>query len=378
MLSGRSPSISACLIVKNEAHFLPDCLRSIGRQVDEIVLVDTGSVDDTVSIAKSFDCRIFHFDWVDDFSKARNYGLDQATGEWVLYIDADERLNISTAGGLKQALADVDAIAARIKFRSSPKVTPYAEYRLFRNDVRLRFTGSMHETNVPGIFDAVERDGAKIVDRFDVSILHLGYEGDQSAKHERNLPLLEAAIRDDPDRVFLRLHLGSVLGALGRRQDAVRQLTRGIELAERPQAPEQARVEGSACAKVLCDFFLDTGDLAYAVEFAGRGLSLFGENLQLHWMQARCLVAAGSYEDAIEILNGPLNQRYDEFFDPKIAYDHRLFREDRFGLLGSAWFRLAEYQKAADCFARASSEAEDGREYEAKASVARMRLTTAG
>src|SRR3984957_12225351 len=80
------------MIVRNEEHHLPDCLESIRHIVDEIVLVDTGSTDDTVAIARSFGARVEIHPWQQDFATPRNVGLDLARGRWILYIDADERL----------------------------------------------------------------------------------------------------------------------------------------------------------------------------------------------------------------------------------------------------------------------------------------------
>ena len=82
--------ISACVITKNESESLPKWLDSMGRIADEMVVVDTGSTDETVSIARAAGARVCFFQWVDDFAAAKNYALDQATGDWVLFLDADE------------------------------------------------------------------------------------------------------------------------------------------------------------------------------------------------------------------------------------------------------------------------------------------------
>ncbi|MFN3533586.1 MAG: glycosyltransferase family 2 protein, partial [Candidatus Brocadia sp.] len=86
------PTLSACMIVKNEEKFLPQCLQSIKDAVDEVIIVDTGSTDKTVEIAKSFGARVYHHPWKNSFSEARNHSLSYATGDWILQIDADEAL----------------------------------------------------------------------------------------------------------------------------------------------------------------------------------------------------------------------------------------------------------------------------------------------
>ena len=84
-----SPSVSACMIVKNEADNLDRCLRSLKGAVDDIIVVDTGSTDETVSIAKRHHAQVLTFTWCDDFAAARNESIRHATSDWVLWLDAD-------------------------------------------------------------------------------------------------------------------------------------------------------------------------------------------------------------------------------------------------------------------------------------------------
>ncbi|MFN4796229.1 MAG: glycosyltransferase family 2 protein, partial [Pseudanabaena sp.] len=100
--------LSACLIVKNEEQRLPQCLESLLSLADEIIVVDTGSLDRTVAIAKKYQARVFHFAWCDDFSQARNYAIAQAKGKWILVIDADEVLEQSAIAILQEVLQRED------------------------------------------------------------------------------------------------------------------------------------------------------------------------------------------------------------------------------------------------------------------------------
>ncbi len=84
--------LSLCMIVKDEAEMLPECLASVQGVVDEIVIVDTGSTDDTVAIAHAAGAKVVHEPWQNDFARARNAALAHATGDYVLQLDADERL----------------------------------------------------------------------------------------------------------------------------------------------------------------------------------------------------------------------------------------------------------------------------------------------
>src|SRR5262245_717359 len=88
-----TPRVSLTMIVKNEEANLPDCLTSVADLVDEIVIVDTGSTDRTKEVAARFGARVFNFPWIDDFSAARNETLRHATGEWIFWLDADDRVD---------------------------------------------------------------------------------------------------------------------------------------------------------------------------------------------------------------------------------------------------------------------------------------------
>ena len=87
------PTISLCMIVKNEEENLPNALNSVKDVVDEIIIVDTGSTDNTIEIAKSFGAKVYYYEWNDDFASARNEALKHATCEWILSMDADDEMN---------------------------------------------------------------------------------------------------------------------------------------------------------------------------------------------------------------------------------------------------------------------------------------------
>ena len=111
-------TISACMIVKNEEKLLPTCLKSIKDYVDEIVIVDTGSTDQTVSIAESFGARVYHHPWENNFSKHRNQSFSYAKGDWIFYIDADEELLPGSGDALRAAILtdeDVDALVVTLQ-----------------------------------------------------------------------------------------------------------------------------------------------------------------------------------------------------------------------------------------------------------------------
>ena len=102
--ASKKNTLSLCMIVKNEEKHLVRCLRSVRDVVDEMIIVDTGSTDKTIDIAKVFGAKLFDFSWTGDFSAARNYSLTQATGDWILVLDADEVISERDFSELKALL----------------------------------------------------------------------------------------------------------------------------------------------------------------------------------------------------------------------------------------------------------------------------------
>src|SRR5262249_53411265 len=99
------PRVSLCLIVRNEEQNLPACLAPVAPLVDEMVVVDTGSIDNTPRVAAELGARVFDFAWQDDFAAARNESLRRASGDWALWLDADDRLDAANVRRLSDLLA---------------------------------------------------------------------------------------------------------------------------------------------------------------------------------------------------------------------------------------------------------------------------------
>ncbi|WCO65975.1 glycosyltransferase [Iamia majanohamensis] len=223
--------LSAVMIVRDEASRLERCLRSLQPVVDEVVVVDTGSTDETVSIAEAHGCVVGHFPWIDDFAAARNHSLDLARGEWVLMVDADEVVAPGARPVTEQLLGRPSTdLALAVLWRPAPGLEPMREVRMWRNRPDVRFRGFIHE-NVMDDLDALIDDGEGGIEGVDLLLEHDGYEGDQSHKLDRDLPLLEAEIASGRERPYLRQHQGAILLSLGREQEARAAWQRGADLA---------------------------------------------------------------------------------------------------------------------------------------------------
>lgn len=169
-------NISACLIVKNEEELLPRCLNSIKNAVDEIVVVDTGSTDNTVTIANNFGAKIYHHSWNDSFSEARNHCLKYASGDWILQIDADEELEQADIFKLKSAVNNpkYNAIAVAIQSTIKDNYHTFYNIRIFRRGKGF-YQGMIHEQIII--------EGNRL--STDIRLYHHGYNLDLNKMKEK-------------------------------------------------------------------------------------------------------------------------------------------------------------------------------------------------
>jgi hypothetical protein len=313
-------SVTAALIVRNEGRFIGDCLASLERSVDDIVVVDTGSSDDTVLIARDFGARVFHYDWTDDFAAARNFSLEACKTDWALYIDADERLAPPSRFPLRKILSD-QWLAADVLFQPKANYTRYRLTRFLRVDPRIRFTGAIHETILPSL-EAASRDNASAIGLTTVEIDHLGYDGDLAAKHARNLPLLEKCVAANPQRVFYWFHLTETLLGLGSYEAAYIAARNGILAAEQ-SASEKNWVDAAMICQMIAAAMLDRGE--DPLSLLQRGLGLHPGNFGLRLTLARRELQFGNPSSSLEIGRSLRAINPDSLVPSLIAYDRNIF-----------------------------------------------------
>lgn len=212
-----APRLSLCMIARNEERFLRACLNSAKGVVDEIVLVDTGSTDRTVEIARQEGAVVFHHEWNDDFSEARNVSLQHATGDWALWMDADEEIAPECAAEFRRAIhsAPDDVGAYMVKIRNwltMPRRQPGSEMaihhacRLFRLLPGVRFEGRIHEQNLRSL----QALGYTYRRMPGLTLDHFGYSGEVMAlrnKHERFIRMLQREVEECPDESMSQFHL---------------------------------------------------------------------------------------------------------------------------------------------------------------------------
>ncbi len=217
MGKARALKISACYIVKNEAENLAKSIKSLKTQVNEIVVVDTGSTDNTIVVARKLGARVYIFPWQDDFSKARNFALSKAKGDWLVLLDADEYFTAKTAGNIRQVIRQAqqaDGLLIQMVNYDVDKAEIqdyFYQLRIVCNQQGLHYEGKIHEE--------LKLSEGKSMKFFRIppemlEIYHTGYASSVSRqKLERNLRLLQQAVDNgqsetDLARYFCDCYLG--------------------------------------------------------------------------------------------------------------------------------------------------------------------------
>jgi len=232
----RKPRLSVCMIVKNEERFLGQCLASVKDIADELIVIDTGSTDRTVEIAREHGAHVGHFEWCNDFAAARNASISPATGDWILFLDADEELSPAEKQNLP-ALVNSDNVALiRLPLINTHQgqVSKSILPRLFRNIPAIQFQGCVHE----GVYTAllkVSKEWQMDISVGDLLILHHGYTAEvisERNKVQRNYELLLKALEERPNEAYFYMQLGLELRRMDRLAESFDAYAKALNLAE--------------------------------------------------------------------------------------------------------------------------------------------------
>ncbi len=193
-------TLSVCMIVKNERDVIGRCLECVKNIADEIIIVDTGSVDSTKEIAKTYTDKLYDFEWIDDFAAARNFSFSKATMDYVMWLDADDIIDEENQSRIKELLKDLDETTDMIMLRYDvafdekgvPTFSYYRE-RIFKRIKGFKWIGEIHEVIAPE---------GNIVYK-DISICHKKMRPNEP---ERNLKIFKRMISEgktlDPRQRF--------------------------------------------------------------------------------------------------------------------------------------------------------------------------------
>ncbi len=298
--------LSLCMIVRDEQEMLPRCLASVADAVDEMVIVDTGSTDATVEIARSFGARVLFHEWTGSFAQARNVSFDAAEGDWLLCLDADEVLVEEDAPLLRALTGRTWREAFYLSetnytgdLEDGTAVTHNA-LRVFRNRPEYRFEGRLHEQIahcLPGYLpERVEASGVRIE--------HYGYLGavrDSREKSRRNIELLRLQQAESPPTPFLHYNLGSEYAAANEAQAALAEFERAWKLLQ--SLPDRDSYQfAPALMSRMVKALRACGRPTDAIARAEEGLLRFQGFTDLVLEQAIAAIALEQNERAIELL----------------------------------------------------------------------------
>jgi glycosyltransferase involved in cell wall biosynthesis len=329
------PLLSLCMIVKNEERVLRTCLKSVRGIVDEIVIVDTGSSDTTMSIAREFGAKEHNFQWTGDFAEARNHALQYCTGKWILYLDADEYLTDKSRQELRTFISALPekvggAICTIISPHRNNDTTSEVHRggypRLFRNYgfPKIQFRGRVHEQITPSILEC----GGSIV-QSSLEIYHTGYDierDDMEKKVRRNYELLIKHVQDEPLNAYAWFQLGQTLGRMEMAEKSEEALKFALELGSL-----STPISASAASTLahLCGSNKRYEEALYWAEYS---LNKVPEQLLAMNYKAHALLYLGRYDESEEcfrnvlaIINGKDSSSpsagYDVELKPELVYE---------------------------------------------------------
>jgi tetratricopeptide (TPR) repeat protein len=258
-------------------------------------------------------------------------------------------------------------VAFRVPFRATIGARPYLETRLWRHRPDIRFVGRMHESVVGAIAAVAAREGLAVAVA-PLEVQHLGYEGDLTHKHARNVPLLRAELQADPRRVYLWEELGLAHRGLGHDDEAVAAWREGVRL---------IRADGLGAIGDASVYAHLAGALRARGEPVGALVDELGAIAPDYrfgwWLSALLACDEGRWADAVEPLQRLLREDPDRPAPDGAGEDRRLFGEWAWHQLGTCLFNLARHTEAAEAFEAALAAAPGSLEYRAKAAAARMR-----
>ncbi len=328
--------LSLCMIVKDEEKTLPKCLGSVRNVVDEIVVLDTGSTDRTVHIAKKFGAKVHEFQWCNDFSAARNEALKYVTGDWVLVLDADESLTQKIVPQLQEAIHREEYLLINLVRQEVGAVqSPYSLVsRLFRHHPEIYFSRPYHALVDDSVTEILSKEPQWEVGYLQgVAILHSGYQKDvidQNNKYAKAQAAMEQFLATHPDDPYVCSKLGALYVETGKISEGVELLVRGVTTAEdnydilyelyyhlgiaysRVQNLKQAVAHYQAAIKLpiypmlklgaynnLGNLFKTAGDLNHAKLAYENALKIDPNFATGHYNLGMTLKAMGLYTDAI-------------------------------------------------------------------------------
>ncbi len=292
-------TISLCIIIKDEADYLDKCLASYKECVDEIIVVDTGSKDNSKEVAIKHGAKVYDFAWVNDFSKARNESLKHATKDWIIWTDADD---ICTPDGSKKILIVKDqfpcdrCIGFQIKNTQDGVMgTNFKQIRMFPNHKGIDFKYPVHEQ----VYPSIEKLKLPMVFS-DIQVYHTGYVNPEVilAKQERNKILMEELMKEKGEHPVIVYMYAGLLKDLGDAEEALKWYKKAYDLSINKK--EEEHVAQAAPLGMADIYFTNLKDMENFEKWTKISYELDNEHPQAIGFMGEIHEKRGELEKAVE------------------------------------------------------------------------------
>ncbi|MDQ7791990.1 MAG: glycosyltransferase [Clostridia bacterium] len=298
-------TVSLCVIARDEEELILSCINSVRYLVDRVVVVDTGSTDQTAKVATGAGAEVFAFTWTDNFAEARNYALEQTTSDWILVLDADETLEPVGVEDFQRLLSipDIEGYFLHIRnyLGTGRDIVWDQVVRLFRNSPAYRFSGAIHEQVAPAILSA---NGGKGLAGAPLVVNHYGYLSTQvtkKGKPDRNTSIINNELERNPDDPFLLHCLAVEHYQQGRVAAGLECLEKALVLMRETDPYFQDAVLNTALG------LLSLGRSEKLIDHAGRYLEVMPGQPDLILLRAMGHLQEGRFLEAVEDLDRTLH-----------------------------------------------------------------------
>ncbi|MCF6093304.1 glycosyltransferase [Microaerobacter geothermalis] len=290
--------ISLCMVVKDEEQFLARCLESAKPYVSEIILIDTGSTDQTVSIAKEYGAKVISMNWNHHFAEARNLALSYAKSSWILVLDADEQMEDVDREKLHQLLQDSNVSGYYVKVMNYYGKQKGSNFeidtgcRLFRNLPGIFYKGRIHEDITLSLNEQYPK---KEIKHTDICVHHYGYLTEvisAKEKENRNLTLLQKTMEEEPDNLYYQYVLGT--------EFFQREIYDKAIFIYENILPHVSVMDGYASALLFKTVYAykELGERKKALDLAHQGICYYPDYVDLIELRSFLLMEEGQLEEA--------------------------------------------------------------------------------
>jgi glycosyltransferase involved in cell wall biosynthesis len=296
--------MSICMIVRDEEKFINNCLKSLKPLIDlnlaELIVVDTGSIDNTIEIVKKYTNKIHFKQWNNDFSEARNYSISLAQGEYIFIMDADQEMEYSEVKKLIEVFTGIDykkyntysLVYKNFTKEDLSEFTYFSLNLIFKNDGYFKYEGKVH--NQPVYKGPVKN--------LEIYMLHYGYimtDDLKEKKFKRTATLLKKEIENDPENVYYIYQLSRSYEMHGDSKDAVIELGKYLSLMKTKKVNDSFKINYYHNATII---YFNAKQYDKCIYYCEKMKEIDKELIDCYYLMGKCNVIEGNIDEAVENL----------------------------------------------------------------------------